>query len=141
MRRARLVEGNKLPVQNGAAGERAKLGDALRHVPCAAGCAPEGRPQLGRSPGNARAQGTVFASWLTGNPSCMRTLRSETRASSVRTCETCGVEITSSSPSAEFLYWATDGPGGFLPLCGSCARKIFAVRDHAAEVISESPET
>ena len=56
-------------------------------------------------------------------------------------CESCGVEMASSSPSAEFLYWQSDGPGGFVSLCASCARRTFKVRDQTAEVISETDQS
>jgi hypothetical protein len=54
-------------------------------------------------------------------------------------CDSCGAEMTSASPFAEFWYWQSDGVGGFVSFCAGCARRTQDARAQAAAVIDERP--
>ena len=51
-------------------------------------------------------------------------------------CDSCGAEMTSASPFAEFWYWQSDGVGGFVSFCAGCARRTQDARAQAARIMT-----
>jgi len=60
------------------------------------------------------------------------------RSSTVMRCDNYGIE-TSTSRSAETVYWQSGGTGGLVSLCAAFARRIRRVRDHTSDGIAEGP--